>query len=260
MSALMTSVPDRVTRSWLQRAGLALAAMLLASCSTMKVNVDGSFPEPLMSKMPLTIGVWYDEEFANHEFFDEASGRAEPSWLVRTGEAQIKMWDTVLGGMFVNLEHMKNRPGDGELNQVVDAILIPSVDELQYAIPQHTNIKVYEIWMRYRFDLVTNAGDPIASWTMSAYGKTPTAFLRSDTEAVNLAAVVALRDAGANFAVNFTRVPEVRDWLQNRPRGKPAPSGAPAVPAGETSEQTASGAPTETSEAEDTMIEGSEQT
>ena len=235
MSGLMTSVPDRHTRHWLQRTALLLVAVVLASCSTMKVTVDGAFPEPLMSKMPLTIGVWYDEAFTNHEFFDEASGRAEPSWLVRTGQAQIKMWDTVLGGMFVDLVHMKNRPGEGELNQVVDAILIPSVDELQYAIPQHTNVKVYEIWMRYRFDLVTNGGEPIASWTMSAYGKTPTAFLRSDTDAVNLAAVVALRDAGANFAVNFTRVPEVRDWLQTRPTSEPAAPGPVATePTGQT--------------------------
>jgi hypothetical protein len=254
----MTSVPDRYVGRWHRCAGLLLATLLLASCSTMKVDVDGEFPEPLMSQLPLTIGIWYDEDFSNHEFFDEASGRAEPSWLVRTGPAQMKMWDTVLGGMFVNLVHMKNPPGEGELNQVVDAILVPRVDELQYAIPQHTNVKVYEIWMRYGFDLVTNAGKPIASWTMSAYGKTPTAFLRSDTDAVNLAAVVALRDAGANFAVNFTRVPEVREWLENRPKKKAPPPAVPAVPAGETGEQTAAGgtaAPTNTA-----LPEGSEQT
>ena len=102
------------------------------------------------------------------------------------------------------------------MNEVVDAILIPHVDELQYAIPSHTNVKVYEIWLRYRFDLVRNNGDEIASWTMTSYGKTPTAFLRSNTDAVNLAAVMALRDAGANFITNFARVPEVSEWLQQR--------------------------------------------
>ena len=256
----MTSVPDEPGH-WRRCAGLLFAALLLASCSTMTVDVDGEFPEPLMTRLPLTIGVWYDEDFSNHEFFDEASGRAEASWLVRTGPAQVKMWDTVLGGMFVKLVHMKNPPGKGELNQVVDAILVPRVDELQYAIPQHTNIKVYEIWMRYHFDLVSNAGKTIASWTMSAYGKTPTAFLRSDTEAVNLAAVVALRDAGANFAVNFTRVHEVRDWLQNRPKQKAAPPGSPVVPAGDTGEQTAAGgAPAPLAGAGTTPPQESEQT
>ena len=111
---------------------------------------------------------------------------------------------------------MKNAPGSAEMNQIVDAVLIPKVEELQYAIPAHTNVKVYEIWMRYRFDMVTTQGEEIASWTMTSYGKTPTAFMQSDEAAVNLAAVVALRDAGANFATNFTRIPAVREWLEQR--------------------------------------------
>jgi hypothetical protein len=167
-----------------------------------------------MEPLPLNMGVWYTEEFATHEFFDEAKSRSESGWIVKTGEAQVQMWDALLAGMFENVVHMKGEPGPGQMNQVVDAVLIPHVDELQYAIPAHTNVKVYEIWMRYRFELVTSGGDPIAEWTMTSYGKTPTAFLQSDTQAVNLAAVMALRDAGANFATNFTRVPAVQDWLR----------------------------------------------
>ncbi len=199
--------------------GAALAAALalaLVACGPTKVVVDGNFPPPLMEPLPVRMGIWYEESFANHEFYDEAKGRDESSWVVRTGEAQVQMWDTLLSGMFEELAHMKGRPGPGQLNPSVDAVLIPHVEELQYTIPTHTNIKVYEIWMRYRFELVTTAGQPITEWTMTAYGKTPTAFLRSDQEAVNLAAVVALRDAGANFATNFPRVPGVREWLDSQ--------------------------------------------
>jgi hypothetical protein len=214
LSHSMISVPDgnAVTRL------VAVAALLalLVGCGPAKVVVKGDFPEPLMEPLPLKMGVWYEEEFAGHEFFDEAKSRNESSWIVKTGEAQVQMWDTLLTGMFDSVVPMKGKPGPGQMNQNVDAVLIPHVAELQYAIPAHTNIKVYEIWMRYRFELVTASGDPIAEWTMSAYGKTPTAFLQSDEKAVNLAAVMALRDAGANFATNFTRVPAVQDWLQRK--------------------------------------------
>jgi hypothetical protein len=134
---------------------------------------------------------------------------------VRTGEAQVQMWDTLLGGMFERFVHMDGKPAPEQMNPAVDAVLIPRVQELQYAIPAHTNVKVYEIWMRYGFELVTTNGEPIAEWSMTAYGKTPTAFLQSDTAAVNLAAVVALRDAGAHFVTTFQRVPEVAQWLQS---------------------------------------------
>jgi len=195
------------------RITLALLTVVLAACGPNRVMVEGSFPVPLMEPLPLRLGVWYPEEFANHEFFDEAKSRAESSWIVQTGEAQVQMWNILLGGMFEELVPMKGAPGPEQMNPVVNAVLIPHVEELQYAIPAHTNVKVYEIWMRYRFELVTTGGDPIAEWTMPAYGKTPTAFLQSDEAAVNLAAVMALRDAGANFATTFTRVPAVQAWM-----------------------------------------------
>jgi hypothetical protein len=210
LSRSMISAPD--PRRWLG----ALTLLLLVGCGPTKVMVEGNFPQPLMEPIPIKLGVWYPEEFANHEFFDEAKTRRESGWIVNTGAAQVQMWDTLLGGMFYELVRMKGEPGPGQMNEVVNAVLIPHVEELQYAIPTHTNVKVYEIWMRYRFELVTLNGESIAEWTMPAYGKTPTAFLRSDEAAVNLAAVMALRDAGANFAVSFERIPEVAAWM-NRP-------------------------------------------
>jgi len=200
----------------LKFAGCMLALVFLSACGANKVVVEGKFPPPLMTPLPLNIGVWYPEEFRAHEFTDMAKNPRDSSWVVKTGEAQVQMWDTVLGGMFQNLEQMRAAPGPGVLNQIVDAVLIPHVAELQYAIPTQTHVKVYEIWMRYRFELVSASGEPIAEWMMTAYGKTPTAFLQSDTAAVNFAAVMALRDGGANFVTSFTRVPELSDWLDSQ--------------------------------------------
>ena len=212
MKVLLSRSMISASGSWL----IGISLLLLVGCGPAQVVVEGKFPPPLMEPVPLKLGVWYDEEFANHEFSDQAKDQTESDWVVKTGQAQVQMWDTLLAGMFESLVHMKGKPGSGQLNPLVDAVLIPHVDELQYTIPAHTNVKVYEIWMRYRFELVSTGGEPLAEWTMSAYGKTPTAFMRSDEDAVNLAAVMALRDAGANFATNFTQVPEVQQWLQQK--------------------------------------------
>lgn len=196
------------------RGVLLVVVALLAGCGTKEVVVTGNFPPPLMAPLAVNLGVWYEPEFVAHEFFDEAKGRAESTWIVKTGDAQVQMWGQLLNNMFAGLTKMDGKPAPEQMNPVVDAVLIPRVDELQYAIPAHTNVKVYEIWMRYAFELVTPNGEPIAEWTMTAYGKTPTAFLQTDEAAVNLAAVVALRDAGAHFITSFQKVPEVADWLQ----------------------------------------------
>jgi hypothetical protein len=89
--------------------------------------------------------------------------------------------------------------------------------------------------MRYRYELYAPDGELLAEWSMTSYGKTPTAFLRTAEAAVNLAAVVALRDAGANFAMNFTKVPEVRSWMDSR---APTAGAAAAMTAATAQEET----------------------
>lgn len=210
MSRSMTSV----SRTW--RILTASLLGLLCACGPAHVVVEGRFPPPLIEPLPLTLGVWYGDDFSNHEFFDESKSRHESSWIVSTGAAQVQMWNTLLAGMFTEVVQLKAQPSAGQPIANVDAVLIPHVEELQYAIPRHTQVKVYEIWMRYRFELLSAAGTPIAQWSMTSYGKTPTGFLQTDQEAVNLAAVMALRDAGANFATHFSRVPAIQDWLREK--------------------------------------------
>ena len=197
------------------RLAVASCTLLLVACAN-NVVVQGDFPAPLMEKLPCVIGVYYEPEFRNHELFDEAAARAESDWLVRTGAAQVAMYNALLPGMFEKIVLLDDRP-EQDWSDVagIDAVLVPHVEELQYAVPRQTGSKVFEIWLRYRYELYAPNGELLADWSMTSYGKTPTAFLQSAAAAVNLAAVVALRDAGANFAMNFATVPEVKHWMES---------------------------------------------
>jgi hypothetical protein len=246
----------------LWRRGVLLGlTLLIVGCSTKQVIVEGNFPEPLLDPLPITMGVIYPPAFAQHEFFDEAKGRADSDWLVKTGEAQVAFWDILLGGLFQEVVHIDSWETAQSEGGRIDGVLIPSIAELQYTVPTHTNVKVYEIWMRYEFRLANmaaihqqadgalsfNPDDRLAQWPITAYGKTPTAFLQSDEEAVNLAAVVALRDAGAHFITTFGRTPEVAAWLDGlSPRQaskETVPSEAPsATPSPITAASEATGA------------------
>ena len=201
--------------------------LLAAGCATKQVEVEGNFPSPLLDPLPITLGVIYPSAFAEHEFFDEAKGRAESDWLVKTGEAQVEFWDILFGGMFDEVVHIRDWETAQSRGPEIGGVLIPAIADLQYTIPTHTNVKIYEIWMRYEFRLVDvadihqqedgalsfNPDKRLAVWPITAYGKTPTAFLQTDEEAVNLAAVVALRDAGANFVTSFGATHDVAVWL-----------------------------------------------
>ena len=206
----------------------ALFIMLfVVACTSREVVVEGAFPTPLIDPVPVSVGILFTQEFREHELIDDATGRGEVSWRVSTGSAQVDFWSTLFPAFFQNVVFI-NSYEDLETYDV-DAVLIPEVSEVQYAIPLYTSVKVYEIWMRYQLSLVEPeqimATDnktinlenmqAFAEWPLTAYGKTPTAFMQSDVDAVNLAAVMALRDAGANFITSFARVPGVMDWIEN---------------------------------------------
>ena len=217
--------------------------LLTAGCATKQVDVEGNFPSPLLDPLPITLGVIYPSAFAKHEFFDEAKGRAESDWLVKTGEAQVEFWDILFGGMFDEVVHIRDWETVQSRGSEIDGVLIPAIADLQYTIPTHTNVKIYEIWMRYEFRLVDvaaihqqedgalsfNPDERLAAWPITAYGKTPTAFLQTDEEAVNLAAVVALRDAGAHFVTSFGATPDVAVWLDGIARRQSSVAEAPGV-------------------------------
>ena len=79
--------PDSI--GWERRVALLCLTLFLAGCSSKQVIVEGNFPQPLLDPLPITMGVIYPPAFAQHEFFDEAKGRADSDWLVKTGEAQV---------------------------------------------------------------------------------------------------------------------------------------------------------------------------
>ena len=254
VASLASTISDREPRLVVRALLLLCLTLLGAGCTSKQVIVEGNFPSPLLDPLPITVGVIYPSAFAEHEFFDEAKGRAESDWLVKTGEAQVEFWDTLFTGMFENVVHIRDWETVQSHLTTVDGVLIPAIAELQYAIPTHTNVKVYEIWMRYEFRLVDisaihrqedgaltfNPDERLAAWPITAYGKTPTAFLQTDEEAVNLAAVVALRDAGAHFVTTFGATPDVAAWLDDIALQQ---QGSGAEPAGNESVDTSTDAP-----------------
>ena len=246
--------------------------LLAAGCSTKQVVVEGNFPKPLLDPLPITLGVIYPSAFAEHEFFDEAKGRAESDWLVKTGEAQVEFWDILFDGMFDEVVHIRDWETVQRRAPEIDGVLIPAIGDLQYTIPTHTNVKIYEIWMRYEFRLVDvaamhqqedgalsfNPDERLAAWPVTAYGKTPTAFLQSDEEAVNLAAVVALRDAGAHFVTSFGATPDVAVWLDGIARRQSSIAKAPGGTTESADQMTSNSAETEVAAVESAVSDPSE--
>lgn len=195
------------------KAILLLCLFGLSSCGVSNVVIDGSFPTPNINKMPMAVAVYYDDALKDFAYLEYSeTGREE--FNIESGRSHIQLFNVVLPAMFdrvVFVDSLEEVPALG-----VDVIFAPAIEEFQLALPSKTKLDVFEVWIKYNMRLLTSEGDYIADWVLTSYGKTPTESFRSVEEAINDAAVVALRDLASSLALSFDQVPEVRDWLNNR--------------------------------------------
>ncbi len=199
--------------------------LILAGCAA-NVVVTGEYPAPLSAQIPVTAGFLFDENFSKYTFADD-SGRKDVE--IKFGDAQMRMFKTVADGLFsqslvLKGDIFKEDALDKELftqalndaSGKVDIIIVPQVEEVQVGMPYDTQLKVFEIWIKYKYLALDNNGNVIADWVMTSYGKTPTRRLTSASKALNQASIVALRDAGVRLVTGFAKVPEISRWLHQQ--------------------------------------------
>lgn len=179
---------------------IALATSLfLGACST-NYTVQQSFPRPLVEPIPVAVNLNLTEEFKTYTYEEKTEGRSKIT--VNIGNAQSVLFETMSSYMFA-----------GHDQSAAKLTITPSIEDFQYAIPRETRAEIYEIWLKYRVTVSDGQGGPIADWLITGYGKTPTAFLKSQQQAIDSAAGVALRDIGSQLSIGFSRQPDIQAWL-----------------------------------------------
>lgn len=187
--------------------------ILLANCGVNNVVIEGEFPTPNISKMPVSIAVYYDDALRDFSYLEYTETGSE-EFNIESGASHIELFNAITPAMFeevVFVDSLEEAKSAG-----VDAVFAPAIEEFQLALPAKTKLDVFEVWIKYNMRLLTAEGDYIADWVLTSYGKTPTETFRSVEGAINDAAVVALRDLASSFSLSFGDVPEVRDWLDQR--------------------------------------------
>ena len=192
---------------------LAGLLLLLGACGVNSLVVEGNYPTPAVRKIPLTLGLYFDEDLRNFLYI-EYTETGQEEYRVASGQTHVQLFGTLLSAMFervVVLDSMDDASDAG-----VDAVFAPSIEEFQLALPQKTRLDAYEVWVKYNMRLLGPDGAYIADWVLTSYGKTPTENLLSAEGGINDATVSALRDLASNFTLSFSAVPEVRDWLASK--------------------------------------------
>lgn len=193
--------------------GITLTAV--SACTT-TAPVENNFPVPVMTSMPLTIGIQYGNEFRSFEYRDEIPGQQH--WIVQMGEANVGLFDNVFGAMFSETVEI---PDDGTIEggdlgvprRRLDAIIRPEIETYEFAIPSDWGTKNFTVWITYRMNMYRPDGSLIASWPVRSYGESRHQWFNSD-DSLSEATTMAMRDAGAFLTLYFKDEPKVREWLR----------------------------------------------
>ncbi len=147
---------------------LLLGLLSITACGVNTVMVDGNYPSPNINKIPLTLGVYYDEslrDFAYTEYTD--NGKEE--YRVLSGPSHMELFGSVLPAMFDRVVLLPDPAQAGTAG--VDVVFAPAIEEFQLALPQKTRLDAYEVWVKYNMRLTAPDGGYIADWVLTAYGK-----------------------------------------------------------------------------------------
>jgi hypothetical protein len=193
---------------------LLAVTVVLGACSAQRIVLDGNYPTPLTSKLPLTIGVYYTDNVKEFTYTELNENNGKEQYIIESGNSQVEMFNTLLPAMFTDVVVLDNLDDIPARYPQLDAVFVPVIDDFQLGLPAKTRLASYEIWIKYNMRLSDVNGNQIADWVMTAYGKAPGD--NSDNRGINDAANLALRDLAATFSLEVRDVPDVRDWLNSR--------------------------------------------
>ena len=184
---------------------MLLAVIVISGCSSSaQVQIDSPFPTVVSKPKAVKAAIVFSDDFKAYV----AAPNSRTS--IDLGSAQTELLSNAFKGLFRDVEFV-SAATDVTLENAL--VITPSVQEVQVSTPSDTYLNVYEVWIKYNLDIQTASGDQVDSWFMPAYGKTPDSFMLSKSNAIEEAAVIALRDAGAKLMLDFYRIPSVYNWL-----------------------------------------------
>jgi hypothetical protein len=203
----------------------------------------------LIVKLPVTVALFMPEQFAQYIHKEERWGT---DWNIHIGKAQTDAMSQLVNSMFDKVIVVESLAAGGALGSGIAAIIEPSVEEYAFVTPRDAGSPFFAVSIKYRVNVYMPDGKLADSWGFTGYGTSPAGGL-SNTEPLQNATALAMRDAGAKLVVEFRDQPVVRGLFpeaQSADDPPSAPSGTPAAP--ETPSSGASGEEGASSDAEST--------
>lgn len=204
------------------RWSILAAGVCLAGCGGSQVIVEATFPRPLIEPLPVSMGVIIPDELYNFIYTEDIPDQS--LWTIALGDANVAMLEPLFKGMFRETRDVESLAG---ADRSLDGIIEPKLDKFEFDVPQGERDEFVEVWLQYQISVYEPDGGTVIQWPVSGYGKSE--LLRDPEDAVQRAAIVAMREAGATISTKFSEQPQVKQWLGGKGYGTPVAVGPQAA-------------------------------
>ncbi len=205
--------PARAERGRRLARGLALPALaLLAGCGTTQFEAQPVIPTPLITRIPVVVGVHVPQEFREAVHREKHDG---VEYQIAFGKAQSEGFERLLNAMFTRVVPVASLEAGAVTDPEVRGVFEPVLEEFSFVTPRDTGTPLYAVSLKYRINAYTPAGKAVDSWTFTGYGAQASGSLPGQGKtALQQAAGLAMRDAGAKIAVEFREQAIVRGLIE----------------------------------------------
>jgi hypothetical protein len=195
---------------------------LLAGCGPTRFEAGSVIPPPLIPSIPVVVGVYLPAEFREAVHREERDGS---DFEIAIGKAQTAGFERLMNAMFTRVVPLAATGAGAATDAEIRGVFEPVLEEFSFVTPRDTGTQLYAVSLRYRINAYSPAGEFVDSWSFTGYGTQPASSIPGKgSAALQQAAGIALRDAGAKIAVEFREQAIVRGLIDASPDVRPSGS------------------------------------
>lgn len=209
-NSLLRARAPRLDRPVAALAVLALA--LLAGCGTTQFEAGSVIPQPLVTRIPVVVGVHVPPAFREAVHREKRDGF---EYEISVGKAQAAGFERLMNAMFTRVVPVGSLEAGAVTDPEVRGVFEPVLEDFSFVTPSDTGTQLYAVSLKYRINAYTPAGVAVDSWTFTGYGAQASSSVPGQGKlALQQAATLAMRDAAAKIAVEFREQAIVRGLIE----------------------------------------------
>ena len=184
---------------------------LLAACGTTEFEAKPTIPPPLVTKIPVVVGIYVPPEFSEKVHREKREGT---NYAIAVGKGQAAAFVRLMEAMFARAVPVASTDAGARTDPEIRGVFEPVLEDFAFITPADSGANLFAVSLKYRINGYDPAGRLVDSWTFTGYGTQATPSLGTRRkEALEGATRLAMRDAGAKLAAEFREQAIVRGLL-----------------------------------------------